>query len=414
MNAAKKVAVIDCQSAGISGDMIISALIDLGASQEKILKAAEIVEKNHPTCQMLGVEVKDAERHGVRAKALNVTLTEELKPMKANDARKILSKCIKMAELPDMAAAFALNVLDSLIEGELRIHGSEKPLHLHELASADTFLDILGTAEALEDLNLFRGARIYSTPVAVGGGSTEFSHGTFAVPAPVTMEILRSRSHPIIGGPINRELATPTGAAILVNLAEPSSFYPSIRPIKTGYGAGSKDFEELANILRMVLGKPLDYSLSRDEKFIVETNVDDVSGEVLGYTLQRLFSEGVLDVSIIPTTTKKSRPGYLIKLIAGMENIERLSRVLMEETGTLGVRFYPCLRYILKRRTKSVGIDIDGIKESIRVKIAEDTEGNIIHMKPEYDDIERVSRKTGLPFRAVEKIARARLRKSKE
>lgn len=414
MNTTKKVVVIDCQSAGIAGDMVISALIDLGADQEKILKVAEIVEKNHPTCQILGVEVKDARRHGITAKALNVMLKEEPRPMKANDAKKVLSDCIRMAELPSMESAFALNVLDSLIEGESRVHGREEPVHLHELASADTFLDILGTAKALEDLNLLRDAKIYSTPVAVGGGSVEFSHGSSAVPAPATMEILRSRNYPIIGGPINRELTTPTGAAILVNLAESSSFYPSIKPIKIGYGAGSKEFKELANVLRMVLGKPLEYSLSRDEKFVVETNVDDVSGEILGYTLQRLFSEGVLDVSIIPTTTKKSRPGYLIKLIAVRESIERLSRILMEETGTLGVRFYPCSRYILKRRTISVGIDIGGIKEVIRVKIAEDTKGNVIHMKPEYDDIEQASKKTGLPFRAVEKMVRAKLRKHKK
>jgi len=334
--------------------------------------------------------------------------------MKAKDARDVLSKCLETAELSNMASVFALKVLNSLIEGESSVHGKENTLHLHELASADTFVDILGTATALDDLKLFRDVKIYSTPVAVGGGSVKFSHGTFAVPAPATIEILRSKNYPIIGGPINHELTTPTGAAILVNLAESSSFYPPIKPIKIGYGAGSYDFEELTNVLRIVLGKTLDYSLSKDEIYILETNVDDVSGEVLGYALQRLFSEGVLDASIIPTTTKKSRPGYLIKLVADAETVEELSRVLMEETGTLGVRFYRCSRYVLKRRTISVGINIDGLKEKVRVKVAEDTKGNIIHMKPEYDDIEQIAGKTGLPFRAIESITKAELRKLKK
>ena len=252
MNKAKKVIVIDCQSAGISGDMTISALIDLGARQKRIMKAAEIVEENLPTLAKLGVEVSDVERHGIKAKAFNVMSTEEPKPMKAKDARNVLSKCLETAELSDIASVYALKVLNSLIEGESRVHGKESNLHLHELASADTFVDILGTATALDDLELFRDAEIYSTPVAVGGGSVKFSHGTFAVPAPATIEILRSKNYPIIGGPINHELTTPTGAAILVNLAESSSFYPPIRPIKIGYGAGSRDFEELTNVLRIV------------------------------------------------------------------------------------------------------------------------------------------------------------------
>lgn len=414
MNKAKKVIVIDCQSAGISGDMTIGALIDLGASQERIIKAADIVEKNLPKPARLGVEVLDVERHGIKAKAFNVVPTKEPKPMKANEARNVLSKCLEKADLSNTASVFSLNVLNSLIEGESRVHGKENTLHLHELASADTFVDILGTATALDDLKLFEDVEIYSTPVAVGGGSVKFSHGTFPVPAPATIEILRSKNHPIIGGPINHELTTPTGAAILVNLAKSSSFYPQIKPIKIGYGAGTHDFEELTNVLRIVFGETPDHSLSKDGIYVMETNVDDVSGEVLGYALQRLFSEGVLDASIIPTITKKNRPGYLIKIIANPETVEELSRVLMEEIGTLGVRFYRCSRYFLKRRNISVGININGLKEKVRVKIAEDTKGNIIHMKPEYDDVEQIARKTGLPFRVVERIAKAELGKLKK
>ncbi|MFX0096148.1 MAG: nickel pincer cofactor biosynthesis protein LarC [Candidatus Hodarchaeota archaeon] len=414
MNKAKKVIVIDCQSAGISGDMTVGALIDLGASQERIMKAAEVVERNLSKHVTLAVEICEVERHGIKAKAFNVVSTEEPKPVNAKDAMNVLSKCLEQAKLSNMASDFALQVLNSLIKAESRVHGKENSLHLHELASADTFIDILGTAAALDDLRLFGETEIYSTPVAVGGGSIKFSHGTFAVPAPATLEILRSRNYPIVGGPIDRELTTPTGAAILVNLAESSSFYPPLRPIKIGYGAGSHDFEELTNVLRIVLGKTIDYSLSKDEIYVMETNVDDVSGEVLGYTLQRLFSEGVLDVTIIPTTTKKSRPGYLVKLVANAETVEELARVLMEETGTLGVRFYPCSRYVLKRRTISVGINIDGLKEKVRVKIAEDTKGNIIHMKPEYDDIEQIAKKTNLPFSAIESIAKAELGKLKK
>ena len=153
------------------------------------------------------------------------------------------------------------------------------------------------------------GSKIYSTPVAVGGGTFKISHGIVSSPAPSTLAILQSKSFPFLGGPIEAELATPTGVSILVNLVdEVNRFYPPMAPLKIGYGAGTKDFEGLPAVLRLTLGQPLNNELVKDNIAVLETNIDDVSGEIVGHAVDRLLAEGAKDVSIIPMYTKKNRP----------------------------------------------------------------------------------------------------------
>ena len=155
----------------------------------------------------------------------------------------------------------------------------------------------------MENLN-FLNMKVYSTPVAVGGGLFKFSHGTVSSPAPATVEILRSKGFPMIGGSVKSELATPTGVSLLVNLVhEGVRFYPLMKPTAIGYGAGTKDFAEMPNVLRIVLGESLDYQLLRDEIFVLETNLDDMTGEIIGHTIDRLLREEARDVSVIPMFT---------------------------------------------------------------------------------------------------------------
>jgi len=410
MSSTKRVAIVDCQMAGVSGDMIVGALFDLGANAVKVVEAMEAVEGYMKGCKNLEVTVKDVTRKGFHAKKVNVKAegTTEITGAELVDATV---DCIENLKLSEEAKRFASDSINTLVNAEARVHGkSIEQVHLHEAGFADTPAEIVGAAVALEDLNLFN-MRVYSTPVAVGGGLFKFSHGTVSSPAPATIEILLSKGFTMLGGPIEFELATPTGVSLLVNLAhEVIRFYPLMKPTAIGYGAGTKDFAEMPNVLRVTLGEPLNYRLLRDEISVLETNLDDVTGEIIGHTVDRLLHEGAKDVSIIPMFTKKNRPGQILKIIADKTDVERLSRILIEETGTLGVRVYPCERHILNREPIPIDILIDDIKEPVNVKVAKDSKGEIVQIKPEYDDVKRVANKTGKPLKEIMDLVKMKAR----
>ena len=201
----------------------------------------------------------------------------------------------------------------------------------------------------------------------------------------------KAKNFPFHGGPIEKELATPTGTALLVNLvSEVNSFYPSMVPLKVGYGAGTKEYPEMPAVLRLTLGEASEMGLVRDEIAVLETNIDDATGEVLGYTVDRLLAEGAKDVSILPVFTKKNRPAQIVKVIADQKDVAHLSEVLIAETGTLGVRVYYCERHIINRELLMVDLSVMGNKESVRVKVSKNAKGEIIRIKPEYEDLKRL------------------------
>jgi len=406
----KQILVIDCQAAGVSGDMMVGALLDLGASSVKVIKAMEAVKDNVEGCKNIEVSVRDVTRKGFRAKKVDVD-AEEVKETSGSELVKAATKCLEGIKLSREAKQFVLNSINTLVEAEAKVHGETvEEVHLHEAGSIDTLADIIGTAVAADDLGVFN-MRVFSTPVTVGGGLFKFSHGTVSSPAPATIEILKSKGFPIIGGPVELELATPTGVSILVNLAhEVTRFYPSMKPTATGYGAGTKDFAEMPNVLRIVLGESLNYQPLKDEVFMLETNLDDVAGEVIGHTMDRLLREGAKDVCVIPMFTKKNRPGHILQVIADKADVERLTRILVEETGTLGVRVSLRQRCILKRESIPIQLLVDNTSVVINVKVAKDCGGEIIHVKPEYDDIKKVADKTGKPLKEIAELVKMKAR----
>ena len=410
MSHVKRIAIIDCQVAGISGDMFLGALLDLEVNPEKVINAIESLQ-GFLGCGSLEVEVRDVTRRGFRAKKVDVK-AERMPEMKAAELAAVIEECAKSLKLSDRARRFASGAINTLLSSEAKLHGEDfNKIHLHEVGQIDTPAEIIGSAVALEDLGIFN-SKVYSTPLAVGGGLFKFSHGTVSSPAPATLEILRSKNFPLIGGPIESELATPTGASILVNLVdEVARFYPSVKPMKVGYGAGAKDFKEMPNVLRIVIGESIEYDLFKDEILVLETNLDDVTGETVGHVMDRLLIEGARDVSIIPMFTKKNRPGHILKVIADKGNAERLSRLLIEETGSLGVRMYLCERRILARELIPIEIEIDGLKEQVRVKVARDRKDKIVQIKPEYDDVKRIAERTSKPLRKVVDIVESKARR---
>ncbi|MBS7643433.1 nickel pincer cofactor biosynthesis protein LarC [Candidatus Bathyarchaeota archaeon] len=413
MSRAERILVIDCQLAGISGDMLLGALLDLGANVQKVVKAVELVKNHLKGCRSLDIAVNDVIRGGFRAKRVEVKAEEEVAFRTGIELREAILNCIREQNLSEEAKKLALNSIDVLINAEAKVHGeSVTETCLYEVGSVDTVVDIVGTAITLDDLGLLKDTKVYSTPLAVGGGLFRFSHGTVPSPAPATIEILKSKNFPMIGGPVDAELATPTGVGLLVNMVDATvSFYPSMKPLAVGYGAGARDFVEIPNILRITLGEPLSYDLLFDEIEVLETNLDDVSGEVIGHVIDRLLEEGAKDVSVIPMFTKKNRPGQILKIITDREKVNHLSQVLMRETGTLGLRIYPCRRYILAREFIPLDISIEGVTECVNVKIAKNSRGEIFQIKPEYDDIKRLVDKTGKPLREIEELVKIKARK---
>lgn len=405
-----KIVVIDCQVAGIAGDMFLGSLLDLGADVNKIVDAVKTIEEL-VMCKNVKLNVRDVTRRGMRAKKVDVE-ADEWPEIRGAELINAIESCMDRLGVSQNAGEFALNTARTLLDAEAKLHGKDfNNIHLHELGQIDALAEIIGSAVALEDLGLFD-AKVYSTPVAVGGGVLKFSHGKVSSPAPATLGILQSRRFPIVGGPVEAELATPTGVSMLVNLVdEVVRFYPALKPLKVGYGAGTMDFEEMPNILRVVLGESPHHNLSEDEVVVLETNLDDVTGEILGHVLDKLLTEGARDVSMIPMFTKKNRPGYILKVITDRENVERLAHMIMEETGSLGVRFYACERRALLRDTMPIEVMIDGVRANVRVKVSRDMRGSILQIKPEYNDVREVAGKIGKPLRYVSGIIEAQARK---
>jgi len=410
MHDCNHVTIIDCQVAGISGDMFLGALLDLEADVDRVVSAIRSIQ-DFVKCKNLEVNIRDVTRRGFRAKKVDVK-AEKIPEMKGVELVAAIEECVKSLNLTAKARRFTSDVINTLLSSEANLHGKNmKDIHLHEVGQIDTPAEIIGSAVALEDLGVFN-SKVYSTPVAVGGGLFEFSHGTVSSPAPATLEILRSKNFPLIGGPVESELATPTGAAILVNLVdEVIRFYPAVRPMKVGYGAGTKDFKMIPNVLRIVLGERVTQDLFKDEIVVLETNLDDVTGEIVGQVIDKLLIEGARDASIIPIFTKKNRPGQILKVITDRERVEHLSRLLIEETGSLGVRMYQCERRILARESIPIEVTIDGLTKYVRVKVSKDKTGKIIQIKPEYDDAKRIADETSKPLREIIDIIKNRARR---
>ncbi len=410
MTDSKKILMFDCQTSGVAGDMILAALLDLGADTDKVVSAIKSLENPEYGYKKIQIRINRVKRGEFSATQIDVT-SEAASKRHGNELIDIVEKAAENLALSTKAKQFASKTIHTLIGTEAGLHKTSfEEAHLHEVALVDTAAEIIGVSVALDDLELFD-AKIYSTPVAVGGGTFKFSHGIVSAPAPATLAILQSKNFPFQGGPIEAELVTPTGVSILVNLVnEVTRFYPLMTPSKVGYGTGTKDFEGMPSVLRATMGNSIDNGFAKDQIAVLETNLDDVTGEVLGYTLDKLLSEGAKDVSIIPMYTKKNRPGHIVKVIAEQKDVQRVSKVLIEETGTLGVRVFFCERHVMDRELYNLDLSILGSKELVRVKVAKSLKGEIIQIKPEYDDLKKLAEKTKKPLREISEnvIAKAR------
>lgn len=405
-----RIAVIDCQIAGIAGDMLMSSLVDAGASKSKVVDAIFACQDFLKGSKIAKVEFAKVVSHGFSATQLQMKYTDRMRERKGIEMHRSLVRCCDSLGLEQKAKTFALESLKTIISAEAKIHGDESDsVHLHEASSIDTLADLVGCATALQDLMMFNG-RIYSTKVAVGGGLLKFSHGTTPNPTSAILEIFKNKQFVLIGGQVEEELTTPTGAAMLVNLASSSvNYYPSISPEKIGCGAGMKKFEGFANVVRVLVGTSgIVTEITKDTVCVVETNIDDASGELVGNLVERL-AEVSKDVTVIPGTTKKSRPTYLIRIISENAKLNDVLEVLFTESGTLGARVQEVERYVLPRVMITVPVDINGSAFNVHVKVVKDSVGKITNAKPEFEDVRIIASRCRMPVKKAMELINAQV-----
>ncbi len=384
---------------GASGDMIIAALIDLGADAGKTKEAMEAAAD-------VDVGISKTRKKGISACSVDVTARKEGSLTFAKLIERVSS-----LSLPADIISDAISVFNILGKAEAKVHGiALEKLHFHELGQEDAIADIIGACAAFHDLGL-KEHRSYCTPISVGRGFVEFSHGKFPVPAPAALGILADYSLPWQPGPVEGELLTPTGAALLAHFVNERGGCPPMKTERIGYGAGSRDMS-IPNVLRILLGE-IDEALISERIEMLETNVDDVTGQVLGNLIDELLMAGALDVAVIPVTMKKGRSGNIVQVIAKPEDSDRLARKVIEETGSLGVRIIPIKhRLIAQREMGKVNITINNRAVSIGVKVARDLRGVLLNISAEFEDCKKVAHESGIPVRDVIRLAQEKARKS--
>lgn len=384
--------------------MLLGALIDAGAGLKEIHNILQLIPQHFPRCKSLKLDSREVLKNGFRACSAEFTISETEDETKAEAIMQSTRSIAKASNLSERAKTFALAAIQILVEVESSLHGVEmSTTHLHEAGSSDTLADVFGIAAASDSLKIFEG-EVFATPVAVGGGSVSFSHGTIATPAPAVLEIARRRNIPIVGGPEMVELATPTGMSILASITTKFlETYPAIIPQKVGYGAGKKGLVKAPNFMRVVLGQPIN-SREGNQVQVVETNLDDVPGDILGHTLQLLLESGAKDAWVTPALFKKGRPGYVLHAICDSHEAEKIADVMFEETGTLGVRFQQWDRFTLEREVKKVRVEISGKAFEVRIKFARDNSGKIVRAKPEFEDLKSIAKSAKMPLRGVAQL----------
>jgi pyridinium-3,5-bisthiocarboxylic acid mononucleotide nickel chelatase len=403
-----KIAVIDCQISGISGDMLLSSLVDAGADKNRVIAAIFECQNHLEGCTISKVTFTKKLVSGFKATQLVLEYKDGTSARRGSEMYASLARCCDRIGLRARARVFALESMKKIIGAESKVHGEPfNNIFLRETSSIDTFADLIGCAVALEELDLLN-SKVYSTRVAVGSGQFSFSHGVVPNPGNAIIEIFKGLPFSLQGTNVEEELTTPTGAAMLVTLCNNGiDYYPVIKPERTGYGAGHKCLKNVPNILRLLIGRsPISEEVTKSNVFVIETNIDDLSGEIVGNMIEELDRAGVLDVSVFQGLSKKNRPTYLVKIITDTKNLDNILDILFAESGTLGARVQEVNRIVMPRNLVTISLSINGKLFNIRVKIARNLRGVVINIKPEFEDIRNISRITGLPTKRILDLVR--------
>jgi hypothetical protein len=396
-DAAGRIAYLDCFS-GVSGDMLLGALLDAGLQQEAL--EAELARLK---LRGYRLEVSKAERAGLAATRVEVVPAGEPPPHRR--LPDVLS-VIEGSDLPATDRERGSLVFRRLAEAEGRVHGqAPEEVEFHEVGAVDTLVDVMG---AVAGLRLLEVAELYCSPLPAGGGEARGTHGALPVPAPATLELLARAGAPLASpaGEPPFELVTPTGAAIVTTLARFER--PAMRVTGVGYGAGVRELPGRPNVLRLWLGEPI--AEQRGSMLLIETNIDDMSPELFGYVQERLFEAGAADVWFVPIQMKKNRPATLLSVICPHDREEAVVGLLLRETSTLGVR----ISEVGRREAGRDNVEFESSLGPAAVKVKR-LEGEEPQVSPEYEPCRRLALQRGLPladvYRIVAEEARVLLKK---
>jgi pyridinium-3,5-bisthiocarboxylic acid mononucleotide nickel chelatase len=406
-----RIAYLDCFS-GISGDMFLGALVDAGVSPKLLEDAVQALDIGAQ------LQISRVTRGGISATKVDVyTHGEKDLPREVFQAQqahhhahehdhqhgrclKEICEIINRAAIRATAKQTAIKIFQALGQAEAEIHNTTiDKVHFHEVGAVDAMVDIVCAAVGAESLAI---EEWICSPLNVGGGTVKCAHGTLPVPAPATLKLLRNA--PVYSSGPQVELVTPTGAAIVKTLCIRFASFPAMKIDKAGYGAGTREFPDHPNLLRLTVGEATlgEAAVAKgaregNEKItVLEANLDDLSPQVLAYASERLLTEGALDVFSVPVQMKKGRPGALLTVLAKTEDADRLTKLIFAETTTLGVRRREEQRQTLSRRWQTV----DTSWGPVRIKIA-NMNGTVANYAPEYEDCRALAESQHVPLRTV-------------
>ena len=426
----------DCFS-GASGDMLLGALIDLGLDldrlREELLKLpidgyrieTRRVERSALSALKVDVIVGDRvegsggtvhahphdhghdHAHGFSFDPLHheEVEDEEQEEDATDTATESNSKglveilhLIDSSSLSPLTRQRASTAFRRLGEAEARAHGTTpETVHFHEVGAVDAIVDIVGSMAAFELLGI---ERFFCSSINVGGGTVDFSHGHYPVPGPATAELLRGV--PIYSGAVQKELVTPTGAAIITTVVDSYGPLPPFVVDRIGYGAGTRDVPRHPNVLRAMIGTVVESGTGSDRIVVIEAAIDDMSPEALGYFIEKALADGAIDVYVTPVQMKKNRPGVALTVLVEPVDLDRISRLVFRETTTIGLRHREVSRRVLDR----VLVQVETSVGPIHVKVAS-LDGEVVNAAPEYHDCHEAAQRTGLPLRAIQAMAAA-------
>ncbi|MFZ1897892.1 nickel pincer cofactor biosynthesis protein LarC [Methanoregula sp.] len=389
-----KVLVIDPKTAGISGDMLLAALIDLTGSGDLLVPLIDAINEL-PSCEHFSCEIQDVDAGGITAKKLAITIREK-NHRHHDDMRGSAEEIAQTIGLSEIARKKAMAIINDLFCADGKLHRSK--FQHHAMASVDTLFDILGSVLILDRQGFLEG-EICGTPPVLGSGFIRIAGGEIACPAPIVMEVLSRHRVPYSAFPADMELTTPTGAAIFANITERIvEAYPPMTPLRVGYGTGTWSIPGRTSVLRVVEGTNFD--AIQDRIIMLETNLDDAPGETIGFVVERLREAGAVDVYVSSAYGKKNRPVQILHIITNQIDYPKLMEILMEETGTLGVRILDIPRLVAHRVRQTTKIMVDGQEFDISVKTST-VDGKIIAKKAEYEDLKRIARSLNIPLNNV-------------
>ena len=364
---------------GVSGDMFVAALLDLGLALETLNSELRKI----PTLEF-ELQVTKKPIHSIGVTQFQVKCLQNEAPRSWKQIRQLIDSSKLASEVKETG----IKIFARLAEVEGKIHGVPlEKVHFHEVGATDSIVDIIASAFAFHELKI---GALHFSQIPLGRGITRSGHGPLPVPGPATLELLQGI--PVQWTKLEGETVTPTGAAIVATLGTSFGEQPTMTVEKIGYGTGQKEWRDRPNLFRLILGAETK-GWQQEEMLVIETNIDDMNPQFFDYVMERLFANGARDVFFSPIQMKKNRPAVLVRVIANPQDRNKLAKILFEETTTIGVRYYSVGRMILRRSEQTIKTRFG----DVRVKILHEPDGQT-RISPEYDELKRIANEKNIPL----------------